>query len=210
MENIKDLLTRLSSLELEIQEMRDQLLKPSFQEPEMVLFDGCQNPFYIGKYPVTQALWESVMGNNPSYFKGDGHPVEQVSWNDTQEFIQKLNEITGKAYRLPTEYEWMLAATVDNTVYSGSDDIDEVAWYSKNSDDRTHPVGLKKPNSLDIYDMSGNVWEWCQDWYIKDKYRVIRGGSWNGSPARVRCADRNLNTPDFRDYGLGFRLARTV
>jgi len=181
----------------------------TFEEPEMVLFDRCENPFYIGKYPVTQALWKAVMGNNPSHFVGDNLPVEQVSWNDTQKFIQKLNEATGKTYRLPTEYEWILAANVDNTIYSGSDNIDEVAWYYANSDRRTHPVGLKKPNSLGIYDMSGNVWEWCGDW-CKDKYRVIRGGSWVNDPALVRCANRSYYTPDYRYSYLGFRLARTA
>lgn len=190
-----------------IEELKSYIQNLEFQEPEMVLVNQCENPFYIGKYPVTQALWKAVMKDNPSFFNGDTRPVENVSWNDAQAFIAKLNELTGKSYRLPTEYEWMIAATVDNTIYSGSDDIDEVAWYDTNSDGQTHPVGLKKPNSLGIYDMSGNVWEWCQDWYEKkETFRVVRGGSWYADARFCRIAFRDYWHPESRNYLLGFRL----
>ena len=193
-----------------IEELKMYIENLEFQEPEMVLVNQCENPFYIGKYPVTQALWKAVMGedNNPSYFKGNDRPVEKVSWEDAQEFIQKLNVKTGKAYRLPTEHEWILAASVDNTIYSGSDDIDEVAWYYGNSEDQSHPVGQKKPNSLGIYDLTGNVWEWCQDRYEKkETFRVVRGGSWFFDPQDCRCTYRLSGRPQYRGYDVGFRLA---
>lgn len=190
-----------------IEELKSYIQNLEFQEPEMILLDRCENPFWIGKYPVTQALWKAVMKDNPSFFNGDTRPVENVSWNDAQAFIAKLNELTGKSYRLPTEYEWMLAATVDNTIYSGSDDIDEVAWYYGNSENQSHPVGQKKPNSLGIYDLTGNVWEWCQDWYKKGSYRVLRGGSWFGYPQNCRCTLRSIIRPQSRGTCVGFRLA---
>ena len=185
------------------------------------------NDYYIGKYEVTQALWKAVMGNNPSSFKGDNLPVEEVSWDDCQEFISKLNSITDKKFRLPTEAEWEYAARGGNKSrgykYSGSNDPSKVAWYWKrNSDGTTHAVGTKKPNELGIYDMSGNVYEWCQDIYgsyssssqtnptgaTSGSYRVIRGGSscaystdwWN------RLASRLDRSPDYRDNDLGLRL----
>ena len=124
--------------------------------------------FYIGKYEVTQAQWKAVMGKNPSHYKGENRPVERVSWYDIQKFIEKLNAKTGKRYRLPTEAEWEYAARGGNQSkgykYSGSNDIGSVAWYTNNSGDRTHPVGQKQPNELGLYDMTGNVWEWCSDW----------------------------------------------
>ena len=183
------------------------------------------NDFYIGKYEVTQAQWRAVMGNNPSHFKGENLPVEWVSWNDVQIFIRKLNAQTGKKYRLPTEAEWEYAARGGNKStgckYSGSNSVSNVAWYFDNSSNKTHPVGMKLPNELGIYDMSGNVWEWCGDWYdtyspnaqinpqgsAAGTYRVSRGGSWNGNAWLARVSLRNFYRPDFRDNARGFRLA---
>ena len=184
------------------------------------------NDYYIGKYEVTQALWQTVMGNNPSEFKGDNLPVETVSWYDCQEFISKLNRITGKMFRLPTEAEWEYAARGGNKSrgyqYSGSNNLSDVAWYGNNSGDETHAVGTKQPNELGIYDMSGNVDEWCQDW--KGAYssssqvnptgansgssRVIRGGSWDASAwGWGFCSSyRSCNLPGNRYYGFGLRL----
>ncbi len=182
--------------------------------------------YYIGKYEVTQAQWKAVMGNNPSYFKGDNLPVEQVSWNDVQEFIRKLNQQTGKSYRLPTEAEWEYAARGGSNSrgykYSGSNNIGSVAWYDGNSGNTTHAVGTKSPNELGIYDMSGNVYEWCQDWYGSSYYsnspqrnpqgpasgsdRVCRGGSWIYSARGFRVSFRDYYSPVIRSYDLGFRL----
>ena len=186
------------------------------------------NNFYMGKTEVTQAQWQAIMGSNPSSFKNcDQCPVESVSWNDVQEFIKKLNAKTGKTYRLPTEAEWEYAARGGKSstyTYAGSNTVDEVAWYSSNSGSKTHPVGEKKANELGLYDMSGNVWEWCQDWYADDYYakspssnppgpttgsgRVCRGGSWYYYPAVLRVALRYGYAPSFRNYSIGFRLAR--
>ncbi|MGM9688377.1 MAG: formylglycine-generating enzyme family protein, partial [Alloprevotella sp.] len=181
--------------------------------------------YSIGETEVTQALWQAVMGNNPSYFKGDNLPVEQVSWDDCQEFIRKLNLQTGQRFRLPTEAEWEFAARGGNrsnhTQYSGSSNLDEVAWYTSNSGSKTHPVKTKKANELGIYDMTGNVWEWCQDWYgsyssssqynptgpSSGSYRVYRGGSWNGGPRCCRSSSRCDNAPGYRYNSLGLRLA---
>ena len=182
--------------------------------------------YYIGQTEVTQELWEAVMGSNPSYFTGDNRrPVEMVSWNDCQEFIKKLNRLTGKNFRLPTEAEWEYAARGGNKSrgykYSGSDNPDLVAWYDDNSGDKTHPVAQKQSNELGLYDMSGNVWEWCQDWYgdyssnsqtnptgaSKGSYRVLRGGSWYYNARYVRVSNRNRSTPDYRLSRHGLRLA---
>jgi formylglycine-generating enzyme required for sulfatase activity len=183
--------------------------------------------FSIGKYEVTQAQWRAVMGNNPSYNKNcDNCPVEQVSWDDVQQFLSKLNSLSSKRYRLPTEAEWEFAARGGNGSngfkYSGSNDVNAVAWYDSNSGNKTHPVGGKSANELGIYDMSGNVWEWCSDWYDSKYYssspssnptgavtgtsRVLRGGSWYGNAVYCRVADRNGNTPSCRDNLFGFRL----
>ena len=183
--------------------------------------------FMIGKYQVTQAQWDAVMGNNPSHFKGDNLPVENVSWNDVQDFISKLNAQTGKQYRLPTEAEWEFAARGGNRSidykYSGSNNPDEVTWYYKNSGSNSHPVGTKLSNELGIYDMSGNVWEWCSDWNgtynitvqtnpqgpSSGSDRVFRGGSWGSSAVCARVSYRYGWNPDFRRSNLGFRLAHS-
>ena len=182
------------------------------------------NDYYIGKYEVTQALWKAVMGNNPSNFKGDNLPVENVSWDDCQEFISKLNRITGKTFRLPTEAEWEYAARGGNKSrgyqYSGSNNLLDVAWFWDNSGYQTHDVGTKQPNELGIYDMSGNVCEWCQDWYGKYKrssqvnptgansgsYRVFRGGGWFRDARLCRSSCRYGSSPDYRGDDLGLRL----
>ena len=182
------------------------------------------NDYYIGKYEVTQALWQAVMGSNPSSRKGDNLPVEQVSWNDCQDFLSKLNRITGKTFRLPTEAEWEYAARGGNKSrgyqYSGSNNLSDVAWYEDNSGYVTHAVGTKQANELGIYDMSGNVWEWCLDRCGKysrfsqvnpigansGSYRVFRGGCWLNFAKFCRSSFRFGNTPDFRNNNLGLRL----
>ncbi|MDR0413878.1 MAG: formylglycine-generating enzyme family protein [Prevotellaceae bacterium] len=181
---------------------------------EMVYVEGSDTVkgFYIGKYEVTQKQYQDVMDTNPSGFKGDNRPVERVNWDDVQEFIKKLNARTGRSYRLPTATEGEYAAREgtkkSNYEYSGSKDINEVAWYEENSNGETHPVGEKKPNALGIYDMTGNVHEWCQDcWDSSCSYRWHRGGSWDDRAERCRVAFRHADTPDDRDYHLGFRLA---
>jgi serine/threonine protein kinase len=212
--------------------------------------------FYMGKYPVTQEEWKAVMGNNPSYFKGENLPIERVSWYDAVEFCNKKSELEGlqkcyngrgnnitcdfskNGYRLPTEAEWEYAARGGNLAngldlrnggktyykYSGSNTIDVVAWYCDNSDYKTYPVGRKQANELGIYDMSGNVREWCWDWFgfysnslqtnpkgaSTGPARVLRGGSWYSVESISRVAYRDNDGPDFRCFGVGFRLACSV
>ena len=180
--------------------------------------------YYIGKFEVTQELWQAVMGNNPSYFKGNSLPVEQVSWNDVQTFITKLNQKTDANFRLPTEAEWEYAARGGNKShgykYSGSNNIGYVVWYTDNSGSKTHQVGTCGPNELGIYDMSGNVWEWCEDWYgpylsydtdnpkgaSSGSDRVLRGGGWYYNAKNCRVSWRYCNTPGSRDSASGFRV----
>ena len=180
--------------------------------------------YYIGETEVTQALWEAVMGSNPSKFKGANLPVENVSWYDCHEFINKLNELTNRKFTLPTEAEWEFAARggrkSKHTKYSGSRKISDVAWYDVNSGGYTHPVKTKKANELGIFDMSGNVWEWCQDWYglyssnaqsnpagpKNGTSRLYRGGSWNGSERGCRSSYRLSLSPSIRDFNIGLRL----
>ena len=171
-------------------------------------------PFAIGKYEVTQGEWKAVMGNNPSKFTncGDTCPVEQVSWNDAQEFIQKLNTKTGKQYRLPTEAEWEYACYGGSqSEYCGGNDVGSVAWDESSSGGHTHPVGQKQANGYGLYDMSGNVWEWMENKYDNEHdWRVLRGGSWNYLPQFERAANRFRNGPASRDFSDGFRLARML
>ena len=180
--------------------------------------------YYIGKYEVTQELWQAVMGNNPSSFKGFDKPVENVSWNDCVEFCEELSRMTGKRFRLPTEAEWEFAARggkkSTGAKYSGSSSVANVAWYDGSSGGQTHPVGKLRPNELGIYDMSGNVWEWCSDWYGSygsssqtDPYgassgqsRVLRGGSWFSGARYCRVSNRDGITPSGRDDYYGFRV----
>ena len=186
--------------------------------------------YYICKYEVTQALWQVVMGNNPSNFKGDELPVESVSWDDCQKFITRINSYTGRKFRLPTEAEWEFAARGGkysrHYKYSGSNYIDDVAWYNGNSGYTPHPVGSKLPNELGLYDMSGNVLEWCSDWYDTynsypqtdpqgpkvGSYRVIRGGCWWASDKLSRLSFRIHSIPSHRDndgdHGLRLVLSQ--
>jgi formylglycine-generating enzyme required for sulfatase activity len=192
--------------------------------------------FSIGETEVTQALWYAVLGQRPtsdgdqwssSYGLGDQYPAYFISWDDCQEFITKLNQLTGQTFRLPTEAEWEFAARGGNSsqgyTYSGSNTIGDVAWYTSNSSSKTHPVATKQANELGLYDMSGNVWEWCQDWYSSSYYssspsnnptgpssgssRVLRGGCTDSSARSCRVSYRGYGNPDFRSTDRGLRLA---
>src|SRR5262245_54133152 len=184
--------------------------------------------FYIGKYEVTQAQWRAVMGDNPSHFKGDDLPVENVSWNEAKDFCRRLSEMTGAKYRLPTEAEWEYACRARTEgPYAG--DLDAIAWYGNILEIKTRPVGRKQPNAFGIYDMHGNVWEWCEDdWHksyanapgdgsawvdkpSRGSYRVVRGGDWNDNAVICRSANRSAEAPANRLAAfLGFRVARAV
>lgn len=218
------------------------------QEPDDPFVDNCvkkvpdrekpphqvtiSQPFLIGQYEVTQEQWYKVMGSNPAKFKtnkvgkdSSNYPVEKVSWNDVQNFINRLNAKEGKRYRLPTEAEWEYACKSGgkDQKFCGGNDSSDVAWYDENSGNSTHRVGTKQPNGLGIYDMSGNVWEWVSDWYDKSYYgkspekdpqgpsggkaRVVRGGSWDYDEDSTRSTYRDDNRPDNRiDSSVGFRL----
>lgn len=186
------------------------------------------NAFFMGKYEVTQKQWREVMGTNPSYFKGDNLPVEQVSWNDAQDFINKLNEKEGgNKYRLPTEAEWEYAVRAGTTTRFSFGDYESIlgdyAWYDSKSGSKTHDVGQKKPNPWGLYDMHGNVWEWVQDiyhnsysgaptdgsaWEGDGSSRVVRGGYWYDLTRCCRSASRYASDPGVRVYILSFRLLR--
>ena len=187
------------------------------------------NDFFIGKFEITQRQWKIIMGSNPSFFDYcEECPVENVSWKDVESFIQMLNAETGMNYRLPTESEWEYAAKGGNKsmdyVFSGGDNPDEVGWYKGNNKQQTRKPGLKKPNELGIFDMSGNVMEWCNDWYSQSYYnqspyknptgppggihKVIRGGSWNTGKMDIRAANRSYASRGGKYDDLGFRLAR--
>lgn len=176
--------------------------------------------YYVGKYEVTQALWQAVMGNNPSKNKGDNLPVEKVTWNECQDFIKELNKLTGKNFRLPTALEWFYAARGGNRShgykYSGSNKLSEVAWYDSNSKNKTHPVGTKLPNELGLYDMSGNVWEWCQDLGKSTKKsskslhgasRILCGGSWSDNAKYCTSLYLDEKPEGFYSIYMGMRLA---
>ena len=206
-------------------------------EDEKPVHQVTLSPYYIGETEVTQELWQAVMGTTvqqqrdkayPTYpMRGEGpnYPMYYISWNECQEFISRLNQQTGLKFRLPTEAEWEFAARGGaksrGYKYSGSNNLNDVAWYDSNSGNTTHAVKMKQPSELGIYDMSGNVWEWCQDWYGKygkgsqtnpngassGSDRVNRGGAWNSNARRCRVADRNYSAPDDRSDFLGLRLA---
>lgn len=185
-------------------------------------------PFYMGKYEVTQEQYYIVAKSKPSRFKGEGHPVENVSWNQANEFCEKLSQIKSVVSRLPTEAEWEYAcrAGSQDRFYFGDDpnnsQIEQYAWYSKNSNSATHPVGEKKPNSFGLYDMNGNVWEWCRDYYAADYYeksitvdpigslygksRVYRGGGWYHSARYCRSANRSGLESNYIRNHIGFRV----
>ncbi len=197
---------------------------------EQPVHEVCVDGFYMGKHQVTQKQWIQIMGRNPSRFqKGGDYPVENVSWHDAQTFIRKLNRKTGRNFRLPTEAEWEYAASSggQNEKYAGGDDVESVAWCGlEESGQMTHPVGSKKCNGFDLYDMSGNVWEWCSDWYDKTYYedsppdnpqgpvqgskRVKRGGGWSNFCQNVRICMRGSEAPELKGASLGFRLVLPV
>jgi formylglycine-generating enzyme required for sulfatase activity len=184
-------------------------------------------PFYLGKYEVTQEQWEKVMGRNPSNFKGAKNPVETVNWKDCQSFMVKLKEkLPGQPLRLATEAEWEYAcragSTGDYCYGDGEGSLAEYAWYRGNANKTTYPVGEKKPNAWGLYDMHGNVWEWCADWYgdypatavvdpqgaSSGSFRVLRGGSWSNRADNCRAANRCSLSPSLTNYNVGLRLAR--
>ena len=225
----------------------DKATDPDAFDDEGPPHDVTMRDFYIGQYPVTQDVWLEIMGENPSFFRGDRRPVENVSWDDAKIFIQKLNARTEKsrrlegwAYRLPSEAEWEYAARGGihtfaaspigadggrGGAYSGGDRLKEVGWFEDNSHGETKPVGLKAPNALGLFDMSGNVWEWCEDdWHgsyegapkdgsawvdrpERGSYRVRRGGGWLGTAQNCRSACRFLWRPGYSYFRDGFRLA---
>ena len=192
-------------------------------------------PFLIGKYEVTQKQWSEVMSNNPSAFKGDDLPVESVSWEEVQQFIKKLNAVSDGKFRLPSEAEWEYACRAGSTnLYgagkdreeAGSTNLVDYAWHRANSDNKTHPIGTRKPNAWGLHDLHGNVWEWCQDWFDPDSYtktpardpvnaqpaveRVMRGGSWFLEAYTLRSAYRSGQLPFAKSQYVGFRLARDL
>jgi formylglycine-generating enzyme required for sulfatase activity len=207
--------------------------RTTFEAAEMPSHRVRLDSFCIGKYPITQRQWKTVMGdgNNPSQFTGDDLPVDNISWNDAKEFIDKLNKLTGKAYRLPTNAEWEYAARGGTKSlgykYSGGNDLGDVAWYKDNSDDRTWPAGAKKANELGIYDMSGNIYEWVNDWhgnYYQNQdrspivnppgpadgtERVLRGGCFNQDARAARSSARARANPETASKMYGVRIAVT-
>ncbi len=234
----KQIITKVGdNIEINVKGVRFKMISVEGGTFQMGSNNGNEKPihsvtlsdYYIGETEVTQELWEAVMGSNPSIFKGPNKPVESVTWNDCQEFIRKLNQITGITFCLPTEAQWEYAARGGNKSrgykYSGSNNISDVAWYAINSLTFTHPVGTKSPNELGIYDMTGNVWEWCSDWYwyywdengrtpsktnptgpTSGSYRVLRGGGWNESAQFCRVSSRDYYRPDSNFFVSGFRL----
>ena len=189
----------------------------------------CVKGYYLGKYEVTQAQYQQVMGKNPSHFRGDGNPVEQVSWHEAKSFIEEINYSASVRLRLPSEAEWEYACRAGGeheTYCSGGGRVDRFAWYEGNSGKTTHPVGQLAANAWGLYDMSGNVWEWVEDCYNENyngapsggtawkvgscERRVLRGGSWFYDARNTRAANRVDGDPALRNNNYGFRLARTL
>lgn len=195
---------------------------------EIPVHEVCVESFYMGKNEVTQAEYKRVVKNNPSRHRGDRHPVEMVSWHDAQAFTSRFAELSGKDYQLPTEAQWEYAARSGGLaqIYAGGNNIDTVAWNDVQERGGTHPVGQKKPNGLGLYDMSGNVWEWCRDWYGQSYYkesprlsplgpssgtlRVLRGGSWNTYPRQARTVNRRFLGPESMHHATGFRIVAPI
>lgn len=206
-------------------EVEDDYDRAAFERVHKVTIT---NDYFIGETEVTQALYEAVMGRNPSGFANGGLlPVETVSYYDAMEFCRRLSELTGRTFTLPTEAQWEYAArgghkaSAEQTVFAGSATLDEVGWYMDNADATTHEVATLKPNALGIYDMTGNVWEWCRDWWSEDfgsdpladpegpsdgMKHVDRGGSWNKVPSHCRLSFRYGLNPDYKANNLGFRV----
>jgi formylglycine-generating enzyme required for sulfatase activity len=188
--------------------------------------------FSIGKYPVTNRQWEAIMGEIPPFTESYDYPICMVNWDEVMEFISRLNAMTGKKFRLPSEAEWEYAARggakSKGYVYSGSKKLNDVGWFKDNSGKEQRvdpfPAGKKKSNELGIYDMSGNIWEWCSDWYgaysavpqhdpsgaASGSFRVIRGGYWNSAKNDCRVTRRSYESPNMHSNVIGFRLALTV
>jgi formylglycine-generating enzyme required for sulfatase activity len=246
-ELVEQLFAEQTLLEDKLTALEAEFTKPiTFpDEPDMVLIEGGSfkmshpsdsaarpardvtlSSFYIGRYPITQAQWRAVMGSYPSEFEGDNLPVESINWHEALEFTFRLSKLTGKKYRLPTDAEWEYASKGGEFYeFPGSPHLDEVGWFKANSNGRTQPVGMKKPNKFGLYDMSGNVWNWCSDWHgtysndavtnpigaVTGTYRIIRGGGY--TDARVdecRVLFRGSWTPTNRQGNVGFRVVREV
>jgi len=205
-------------------QMGSFLGKDNETPPHKVCLDG----FWISRTEVSQAQYKKIMGTNSSHFKkGGDYPVDHISWYDAKDFILKLNQKTNLLFNLPTEAQWEYAARSQgkDNLYAGRSKLDQLAWYDANSNGETHPVATKAPNDLGIYDMSGNVWEWCEDIYDKDAYskhcrnnplmlsgshkRVVRGGSWYSVPEYTKVFYRHKEDPEDIRVTTGFRLIRT-
>lgn len=195
---------------------------------ELPVHEVCLDSFYIGKHEVTQNEYQNTTGNNPSLYRGNQLPVESTSWHDATWFALRLSELSGRHYRLPTEAQWEYAARSAGAeqLYAGGGDFRSVAWIKDKAGRGTYLVGQKNANSLSVHDMSGNVWEWCSDWYSPNYYhnsprsnppgpligeqRVLRGGGWNSYPRQSRTVNRRFLDPEVKNRAIGFRLVLQV